>query len=153
MGVEGLTKKCVSVKSIKEELKGLILWHTVVNLVVMSSLLKCEVVIRPKKYCLLVLFLTDPDFKNLKKRYSCGYILGPHEPIPTKFGLWMSFIMLHWYMVSKMLECKKSFFCHVITSALYCCSYAKRFLKRSRFFRHPVQSWGIIKLIFYFLLF
>ena len=28
-------------------------------------------------------------------RYSCGHILGPHEPIPTQIGLWMFFIMLH----------------------------------------------------------
>ena len=25
--------------------------------------------------------------------YSCGHILGPHEPIPTKFGVWRFFIM------------------------------------------------------------
>ena len=42
-------------------------------------------------------------------RYSCSRISVPHEPIPTKFGLWMFFIMLHRYMVSKMLKCKKSF--------------------------------------------
>ena len=41
------------------------------------------------------------------RRYSCGHISGPHEPIPTKFGLWMFFIMLHRGMVSKMLKCKK----------------------------------------------
>ena len=38
-------------------------------------------------------------------RYSCGHISGPHEPIPTKFGLWMFFIMLHRDMVSKTLKC------------------------------------------------
>ena len=38
-------------------------------------------------------------------RYSCGHILGHHEPIPTKFGLWMFFIMLHGNMVSKTLKC------------------------------------------------
>ena len=42
-------------------------------------------------------------------RYSCGHISGPHEPIPTQIGLWMFFIMLHWYMVSKTLKSKKSF--------------------------------------------
>ena len=53
-------------------------------------------------------------------RYSCGHISGPHEPIPTKFGLWMfSSIMLHQYMVSKTLKCKKRFFCVVIASVLY----------------------------------
>ena len=51
-------------------------------------------------------------------RYSCGHISGPHEPIPTKFGLWMFFIMLHRYMVSRTLKCKKNF-CDVITSVLY----------------------------------
>ena len=50
-------------------------------------------------------------------RYSCGHISGPHEPIPTKFGLWMFFIMLHRYMVSKMLKLKKKFF--VMSSLLY----------------------------------
>ena len=50
-------------------------------------------------------------------RYSCGHISGPHEPIPTKFGLWMFFIMLHRYMVSKTLKCNKSF-CDVIAKEL-----------------------------------
>ena len=45
-----------------------------------------------------------------------GHILGPNEPIPTKFGLWMFFIMLHRYMVSKTLKCKKVF---VTSSLLY----------------------------------
>ena len=46
-------------------------------------------------------------------RYSCSHISGPHELIPTKFGLWMFFIMLHRYMVSKTLKCKKKFlWCH-----------------------------------------
>ena len=51
-------------------------------------------------------------------RYSCDHILGPHQPIPTKFGLWMFLIMLHRYMVSKTLKCKKVY-CDVITSVLY----------------------------------
>ena len=42
-------------------------------------------------------------------RYSWSHISGSHEPIPTKFGLWMFFIILHRYMVSKTLKCKKSF--------------------------------------------
>ena len=52
-------------------------------------------------------------------RYSCGHILDPHEPIPTQFGLWMFFIMLHRYMVSKTLKSKKKGFCDVIASVLY----------------------------------
>ena len=51
-------------------------------------------------------------------RYSYRHISGPHEPIPTKFGLWMFFIMLHRDMVSKTLKCKKGF-CDVIASVLY----------------------------------
>ena len=51
-------------------------------------------------------------------RYSCGHISSPHEPIPTQFGLWMFFIMLHRYMVSKTLKSKKVF-CDVIASVLY----------------------------------
>ena len=52
------------------------------------------------------------DFTGLI-RYSCSHISGPHESIPTKFGLWMFFIMLYRYMVSKTLKCKKSFlWCH-----------------------------------------
>ena len=48
-------------------------------------------------------------------RYSCSHILGPHEPIPTKFGLWMFSITFHRYMVSKMLKCKKKKgFCFVL---------------------------------------
>ena len=43
--------------------------------------------------------------------------LGPHEPIPTKFGLWVFFIILHQYMVSKMKKKKKN--CDIITSVLY----------------------------------
>ena len=50
-------------------------------------------------------------------RYSCGHISGPHESIPTKFGLWIFFIMIHRYMVSKTLKCKKKFF--VMASLLY----------------------------------
>ena len=53
------------------------------------------------------------DFNGGLIRYSCSHISGPHEPVPTKFGLWMFVIMLHRYMVSKMLKCKKSFlWCH-----------------------------------------
>ena len=54
-------------------------------------------------------------------RYSCGHISGPHEAIPTQFGLWMFFIMLHRYMISKTLKSKKSFlwrhrFCTLLDS-------------------------------------
>ena len=53
-------------------------------------------------------------------RYSCRHISGgPHKPIPTKFGLWMFFIMLHRDMVSKTLKCEKKVFCDVIASVLY----------------------------------
>ena len=52
-------------------------------------------------------------------RYSCGHILGPHELIPTKFGLYMLFIMLHWYMVFKNSEMQKQDICDIITSVLY----------------------------------
>ena len=51
-------------------------------------------------------------------RCSCGHISGPHEPIPTKFWLWMFFIMLHRDMVSKTLKCKKKKF-FVTSSLLY----------------------------------
>ena len=34
-------------------------------------------------------------------RYSCGHILGRHEPIPTKFGVWRFFIMLYRNMRGK----------------------------------------------------
>ena len=39
-------------------------------------------------------------------RYSCGHILGHHEPIPTKFGVWRFFIMLYeiWAKIMKMLK-------------------------------------------------
>ena len=50
-------------------------------------------------------------------RYSCGHISGPHEPIPTQFGLWMCFIMLHRYMYPKHWNPKKVF-CDVIASVL-----------------------------------
>ena len=43
------------------------------------------------------------------------YISGPHEPIPTKFGLWMFFIMLHRDMVSKKLKFQQKN-CDVIAS-------------------------------------
>ena len=49
-------------------------------------------------------------------RYSCGHISGPHEPIPTQFFLWMFFIMLHWYIISKTQKSKKFF---VTSSLLY----------------------------------
>ena len=39
-------------------------------------------------------------------RYSCGHILGHHEPIHDKFGVWGFFIMFYWNMVMKMLKCK-----------------------------------------------
>ena len=53
-------------------------------------------------------------------RYACCHISGHHEPIPTKFGLWIFFIMLHRYMVSKTLKCKKKKKnCDVIASVLY----------------------------------
>ena len=53
-------------------------------------------------------------------RYSCGHISGSQELIPTKFGLWMFFIMLHRYMVSKTLKYKKKeVFCDVIASVIY----------------------------------
>ena len=43
-------------------------------------------------------------------RYSCGHILGHHEPIHVKFGVWRFFIMLYRNMVMKMLKCKQFFF-------------------------------------------
>ena len=46
--------------------------------------------------------------------------LGPHEPIPTKFGLWMFFIMLHQYMVSETLKCKKKKKKIDVASVHYC---------------------------------
>ena len=65
-------------------------------------------------------------------RYSRSHISGPYEPIPTKFGLWMFFIMLHWYMLSKTLKCKQVF-CDVIASVLYWRKqYFACFLKNSR---------------------
>ena len=33
-------------------------------------------------------------------KYSCSHISGPHETIPTSYGLWMFFIMLHRYIDS-----------------------------------------------------
>ena len=42
-------------------------------------------------------------------RYSCGHILGHHEPIHVKFGVWRFFIMLYRNMVMKMLKCKQIF--------------------------------------------
>ena len=47
-------------------------------------------------------------------RYSCGHISGPHEQISTKFELWIFFIILHWYMVFKMLKCPKKVLYSVI---------------------------------------
>ena len=49
-------------------------------------------------------------------RYSCGHISGPMN----RFGLWMFFIMLQRYVVSKMLKCKKGGFFCVMSSLLYC---------------------------------
>ena len=40
-------------------------------------------------------------------RYSCGHILGHHEPIHVKFGVGGFFIMFYWNIVMKMLKCKK----------------------------------------------
>ena len=42
-------------------------------------------------------------------RYSCGHILGHHEPIHVKFGVWRFFIMLYRNMVMKVLKCKQIF--------------------------------------------
>ena len=50
-------------------------------------------------------------------RYSCGHILGHHEPIHVKFGVWRFFIMLYRNMVMKMLKCKTFWWRH--TSVLY----------------------------------
>ena len=50
--------------------------------------------------------------------YSCGHISVPHELIPTKFGLWMFFIMLHWYGIQN-AEMQKKVFCDVIASVPY----------------------------------
>ena len=43
-------------------------------------------------------------------RYSCDHILGHHEPIHVKFGVWRFFIMLYRNMVMKLLKCKKKIF-------------------------------------------
>ena len=66
------------------------------------------------------------DFNGLI-RYSCGHISGSHEPILTKFGLWMFFIMLHRYMVSKTLKCKKKKVVFVTSSLLYSIGRGHRF--------------------------
>ena len=60
-------------------------------------------------------------------RYSCGHISGPGEPIPTKFGLWMFFIMLRRDMISKTMKCKICFlmtshFGTLLVSLYYICS-------------------------------
>ena len=57
-------------------------------------------------------------------RYSCGHISVPHEPIPTKFGQWRFFIMLHRYngiqKHIKTLKCKKKkVVCNVSTSVIH----------------------------------
>ena len=55
-------------------------------------------------------------------RYSCGHILDHHEPIPTKFALWMFFIMLQPPSINGIQNFemkKKKSFCDVITSVLY----------------------------------
>ena len=57
-------------------------------------------------------------------RYSCGHISGPHEPIPTQFGLWMFVIMLHRYMVSKTLKSKKKKNLWRHRFCTLCCSYS-----------------------------
>ena len=47
--------------------------------------------------------------------------LGPPWTFPTQFGLWMFFIMLHRYMVSKTLKCEKSFlWCHCFCTLYWC---------------------------------
>ena len=52
--------------------------------------------------------------------YSCGHILGPHEPIPTKFVVWRFFIMLYRNMKKKKSwKCWKNIFDDVITLVLY----------------------------------
>ena len=58
-------------------------------------------------------------------RHSCGHISGHYEQIPIKFGLWMFFIMLHWYLVSKTLKYKQKrffflfFFCFVFVCLFF----------------------------------
>ena len=51
--------------------------------------------------------------------YSCGHILGPHEPIPTKFGVWRFFIMLYRTMKTKSWKCWKIFLMTSHFGALY----------------------------------
>ena len=56
----------------------------------------------------ITLFGTRPiytDFNGANYVFMRPYLRGAHELIPTKFELWMFFIMLHQYMVSKTLEC------------------------------------------------
>ena len=53
-------------------------------------------------------------------RYSCGHILGHHEPSPCKFGVWRFFIMLYRNMKKKNNEnAEKNIFDDVITLVLY----------------------------------
>ena len=58
------------------------------------------------------------DFNGLI-RYSCSHISGSHEPIPTKFGLWMFFIMLHRYIISKTLKCESFLWRHHFCTLLF----------------------------------
>ena len=51
--------------------------------------------------------------------YSCGHILGHHEPIPTKFVVWRFFIMLYRNMEKKSWKCWKNIFDDIITLVHY----------------------------------
>ena len=51
-------------------------------------------------------------------RYSCNRILGPHEPIPTKFWLWMFFHAQPIHGIQN-AEMQKKVFCDVIASVLH----------------------------------
>ena len=75
---------------------------------------------RHQKYCL------EPGQFTLISMgliwYSCGHISSPHEPIPTKFGVWRFYIMLYRNMKKKNHEnAEKNIFDDVITLVLgYC---------------------------------
>ena len=51
-------------------------------------------------------------------RYSCGHISGPHEPIPTQFGLWIVFHHAPPIYGIQNAEIQKKSFCDVIASVL-----------------------------------
>ena len=51
-------------------------------------------------------------------RYSCGHILGHHEPIPTKLRVWRFFIMLYRNMEKKNHENAEKIL--LMTSSLWC---------------------------------